>query len=153
MSRSRLSLGFSRRPHRTRTNNTLVTGSSGAGTTNDRGATQVTGFTSLSPYYNNNFLARYQTYVNLYETSWEVRKIIDIPVDDAMRKPTIREGLSPEDELMIARAWEDLGVERQLRREAGTFAWRLSHPWCHAAPRRRKAQRAAESAESDEGRP
>lgn len=116
MSRSRLSLNFARRPSRRRVANTLVTGASGAGTTNDRGATQVTGFTSLSPYYNNNFLARYQTYVNLYETSWEVRKIIDIPVDDAMRKPTIREGLSPEDELMIARAWEDLGVERQLRR-------------------------------------
>lgn len=116
MSRTRLALSFARRPIRRRVVNTLVTGTSGAGTTNDKGATQVTGFTSLSPYYNNNFLARYQTYVNLYETSWEVRKIIDIPVDDAMRKPTIREGLTPEDELMIARAWEDFGVERQLRR-------------------------------------
>lgn len=116
MPRTRLALNFARRSPRRRVVNTLVTGASGAGTTNDKGATQVTGFTSLSPYYNNNFLARYQTYVNLYETSWEVRKIIDIPVDDAMRKPTIREGLTPEDELMIARAWEDLGVERQLRR-------------------------------------
>ena len=91
MSRSRLSLGFSRRPHRTRTNNTLVTGSSGAGTTNDRGATQVTGFTSLPPHYNNNFIARYQTYVNLYEPSGEVRQIIDIPVQAALRKTIIRE--------------------------------------------------------------
>ena len=114
MARNRIALMHARNHKRFR--NTLVTGSSGAGTTNDRGATQVTGFTSLSPYYNNNFLARYQTYVNLYETSWEARKIIDIPVDDAMRKPTVREGLSPEDELMISRAWEDFGCERQLRR-------------------------------------
>ena len=95
MSRSRLSLNFARRPSRRRVANTLVTGASGAGTTNDRGATQVTGFTSLSPYYNNNFLARYQTYVNLYETSWEVRKIIDIPVDDAMRKPPFEKDCLP----------------------------------------------------------
>ncbi len=98
-----------------RIQNTLISGA-GANTTTDRGASQNTALISQSPYYNNNFLYRYQTYANLYETSWEARKIIDIPVDDCMRQETIREGLSPEDELIITRAWEDFGVERQLRR-------------------------------------
>lgn len=98
-----------------RVQNTLVSGA-GANTTMDRGASQNTALISQSPYYNNNFLLRYQTWTNLYETSWEARKIIDIPVDDCMRQETIREGLSPEDEIIIERAWEDFGVERQLRR-------------------------------------
>lgn len=100
---------------RAKVRNTLVSGA-GANTTNDRGAVQTTAFASNSPYYNNNFLLRYQEYVNLYETSWEARKIIDIPVDDAMRQPTIREGLSDEDNKLIDEAWQKYGVERQLRR-------------------------------------
>lgn len=100
---------------RRRLRNTLVSGA-GANTTGDRGAVQSTAYASNSPYYKNNFLERYQEYVNLYDTSWEARKIIDIPVDDAMRQPTIREGLSPEDEKLIADKWEEFGVERQLRR-------------------------------------
>ena len=100
---------------RRRLRNTLVSGA-GANTTGDRGAVQSIAYASNSPYYKNNFLERYQEYVNLYDTSWEARKIIDIPVDDAMRQPTIREGLSPEDEKLIADKWEEFGVERQLRR-------------------------------------
>ncbi len=101
--------------NRTHVQNTIVSGH-GANTTVDRGASQTTALTSLSPYYTNDFLLRYRIYANLYETSWEARKIIDIPVDDAMREKTIREGLSPDDEKRIADAWEELGVERQLRR-------------------------------------
>ena len=96
--------------------NTLTTGYNGAGTTNDFNATQVTGWSSLSPYYSNNFLYKYQIYANLYETSWEARKIIDIPIDDAMRKPTIIEGLPPAVEKRIKNAWEAYSIDRQLRR-------------------------------------
>lgn len=95
--------------------NTLLSGA-GANTTSDRGASQNTSYASNSPYYNNNFLLRYQEYVNLYDTSWEARKIIDIPIDDAMRQPTVREGLSKEDERVIEEEWQRFGVERQLRR-------------------------------------
>src|SRR5699024_3019395 len=94
--------------------NTLTTGYNGAGTTNDFNATQVTGWSSLSPYYSNNFLYKYQIYANLYETSWEARKIIDIPIDDAMRKPTIIEGLPPAVEKRIKNAWEAYSIDRQL---------------------------------------
>ena len=93
----------------------MVSGA-GANTTMDFGAAQTTAWASNSPYYNNNFLMRYQEYVNLYDTSWEARKIIDIPVEDAMRQPIVREGLSPDDEKAIADAWEKYGAERQIRR-------------------------------------
>ena len=99
-----------------RISNTLTTGYNGAGTTNDFNATQVTGWSSLSPYYSNNFLYKYQVYANLYETSWEARKIIDIPVDDAMRKPTIIEGLPLAVEQRVRDTWEAMAVDRQLRR-------------------------------------
>lgn len=98
-----------------RMQNMLVSGA-GAATTVDRGASQTSAFSTNSPYYNNNFLLRYQQYVNLYDTSWEVRKIIDIPVDDAMRQPTIREGLTEDDEKRISDAWQQYGADRQLRR-------------------------------------
>ena len=93
--------------NRTHVQNTIVSGH-GANTTVDRGASQTTALTSLSPYYTNDFLLRYRIYANLYETSWEARKIIDIPVDDAMREKTIREGLSPDDEKRIADAGSGL---------------------------------------------
>ena len=102
-------------PRRRRVKNTMVSGA-GANTTMDFGAAQTTAWASNSPYYNNNFLMRYQEYVNLYDTSWEARKIIDIPVEDAMRQPIVREGLSPDDEKAIADAWEKYGAERQIRR-------------------------------------
>ena len=100
---------------RRKVKNTMVSGA-GANTTMDFGAAQTTAWASNSPYYNNNFLMRYQEYVNLYDTSWEARKIIDIPVEDAMRQPIVREGLSPDDEKAIADAWEKYGAERQIRR-------------------------------------
>lgn len=95
--------------------NTLVSGA-GAGSTVDRGAVQTPSNFSLSPYYQPNYLFRYQQYTNLYETSWEARKIIDIPIDDAMRHETMRKGLSADDELIISRAWEDYNVKHQLTR-------------------------------------
>ncbi len=95
--------------------NTLISGS-GAATTSDRGAMQTAAPLSLSPYYTFNYLQRYQQYVNLYETSWEARKIIDIPVEDAMRSPTIREGISSDDAKLLDDKWQELGCERQLRR-------------------------------------
>lgn len=98
-----------------RIRNSLLFGG-GAGTTSDLGAIQKPSSYSLSPYYNNNFLSRYQTWVSLYETSWEARKIVDIPVDDCMRQETIREGLSPDDELIISRAWIDYKIDSKLRR-------------------------------------
>lgn len=98
-----------------RITNSLVTGA-GANTTSDLGAIQRPAAVSSNPYFTQNYMLRYQTYVNLYETAWEARKIIDIPVDDCMRQPTQWEGLSFDDEQIIARAWDDYSIERQLIR-------------------------------------
>ena len=59
-------------------------GASGSG---DRGALQHAAQATSNPYYSNNFWYRWQEYTRWYMTSWEARKIIDIPVDDALRLP------------------------------------------------------------------
>ena len=59
----------------------------GASGNGDRGALQHAAQRTSNPYYSNNFLYRWQEYTRWYMTSWEARKIIDIPVDDALRLP------------------------------------------------------------------
>ena len=66
----------------------------GASGNGDRGALQHAAQRTSNPYYSNNFLYRWQEYTRWYMTSWEARKIIDIPVDDALRlRPTGKEKL------------------------------------------------------------
>lgn len=40
---------------------------------------------NINPYYDMNYYNRWTTYIKWYNTSWEVKKIIDIPIDDAFR--------------------------------------------------------------------
>ena len=70
----------------------------------------------LNPYYNNNFMGRWQEYVRWYMTAWEARKIIDIPVEDALRKPVDFEGLQPDDEKLLKEAYAAFGIDRKIRR-------------------------------------
>ena len=63
------------------------TGISGAGGDGDRGAYQDVPLYSGNPHDSNNYIYRWKQYCHLYETSWEARKIIRIPVEDALRKP------------------------------------------------------------------
>lgn len=98
-----------------RISNMMISGA-GAGTMQDRGATQSSALWSLNPYYNTNFLERYREYVRWYNTSWEARKIIDIPVDDAFRQAIRYDGLDNKDCLILERAIEDFRVIRQLKR-------------------------------------
>lgn len=100
---------------RQRTTNALVAGT-GAATSVDRGAAQSPATYGLGPYYQANYLYRYQQYLMLYDTAWEARKIVDIPIDDAMRHDAIRQGLSADDEIIISRAWERYNVKRQITR-------------------------------------
>lgn len=61
-----------------------LSGAMGAG---DRGSWQsVPDFTG-NPYDSQDYVYRWRQYVHLYELSWEARKIIRIPVEDALRKP------------------------------------------------------------------
>lgn len=80
---SRRALSPSRRPpvvRARRTGNMLLSGG-GAETLQDRGSRFTASQHTLNPYFNNNFLARWQEYIRWYMTAWEARKIIDIPVD------------------------------------------------------------------------
>lgn len=98
-----------------RIQNTQLRGGGGE-TLQDRSSRNTAAQYSLHPYYNNNFLARWQEYVRWYMTSWEARKLVDIPVQDALREPVELQGLSAGDEKLLWRAYEDFDVERQLRR-------------------------------------
>ena len=66
--------------------NQLLRGS-GGNTWQDRGAQQAGAVMTLNPYYQNNWFARWQEWARWYFTSWEARKIVEIPVDDALRVP------------------------------------------------------------------
>ena len=67
-----------------------LTQGNGGNTLQDRGAIQYTATFSLNPYFNNNYFYRWQSFTALYYTSWEAKKIVDIPVDDAFRiKPQL----------------------------------------------------------------
>ena len=93
----------------------LLTGG-GAETLQDRGSLSTASNRTLHPYFNNNQHARWQEYARWYMTSWEARKIIDIPVEDALRRPVQLLGLAPDDEKTLWDAYLEFNVDRQLRR-------------------------------------
>lgn len=97
--------------------NTLLTGS-GANTLQDRGAMQTTAWNSLNPYYNNNYYYRWQKYTQLYYTSWEARKIVEIPVDDAFRIKPNFVGVSDEEKMALMNAMDKIGGWEKMRRAA-----------------------------------
>jgi uncharacterized protein len=82
----------------------------------DRGSFQQISSYSSNPYDFVNYLLRWQTYVKWYFKAWEARKIIDIPVDDAMRKPFELKGLDANDTKLLMDEYERLQGDRQFRR-------------------------------------
>lgn len=74
-------------------NANFVSPSGGEYGSGDRTAFGVLPRYTGNPYDSNNFLFRWQQYCHLYETSWEAKKIINIPIDDAMRKDWEIEGV------------------------------------------------------------
>ena len=71
---------------------------------------------SGNPYDSNNFLFRWQQYCHLYETSWEAKKIINIPVDDALRKDWIIEDIPEDIATYLMRETERLGFKLAINR-------------------------------------
>lgn len=110
---------MTRRIHRRtasqRTKNTLLRGAGGE-TLQDRGSLQTASQHTLHPYYNNNFIGRWQEYVRWYMTSWEARKIVDIPVQDALRESVELHGLMEEDKLRVEEKYAQLNLNNQLTR-------------------------------------
>jgi phage-related protein (TIGR01555 family) len=91
-----LTVNKARERTRQRIQNATFSGASGAQGAGDRGAWQSVPMYSGNPYDSNDFVYRWRQYVHLYETSWEARKIVRIPVEDALRKEWIAEGLEEE---------------------------------------------------------
>jgi len=94
----------------------IFSGPSGALGAGDRGAGQdVPEFTG-NPYESPNYVYRWRQYVHLYETSWEARKIIRIPIEDALRKPWEIQDIPEEMAQHFTKRFESLRVVQALSR-------------------------------------
>lgn len=101
---------------RQRTKNVGFSGGNGALGVGDRGAFQsVPNFTG-NPYDSQDYVFRWRQYVHLYELSWEARKIIRIPVEDAFRKPWVAEGLPDDMAQAIQTKLSHIRIEDLLKR-------------------------------------
>ena len=102
---------------KTRVKNTMIAGS-GGNTLQDRGALQAPAAWSANPYFQNNFMLRWHLYTNLYFTSWEAKKIVEIPVNDAFRiKPNLT-GIEEEEKMALMNAMDRIGGWEKMRRAA-----------------------------------
>jgi uncharacterized protein len=88
----------------------------GASTAQDRSAQSTSATSTLHPYYNNNFFARWQEYVRWFETAWEARKLVNIPVQDALRIPVKIKGVPKDVEERLRQKYEHFNCEAQIRR-------------------------------------
>ena len=95
-----------------------LTQGNGGNTLQDRGAIQQTANFSFNPYFNNNYFYRWQAFCALYYTSWEAKKIVDIPVDDAFRiKPNLV-GLNEQQKVKVLNECDKLHVFEKMKRAA-----------------------------------
>ena len=102
---------------RKKVGNTLTQGS-GANTLQDRGAIQVPASWSLNPYFNNNYYYRWQALTLLYFTSWEARKIVEIPINDAFRIKPELVGIEEAEKVALLNAADKLQLFQKMSRAA-----------------------------------
>lgn len=95
----------------------MLTGG-GANTAQDRGSLQSSAVFSRNPYFNNNFYARWQEWVRWYYTSWEARKLVDIPIQDAFRIPVKIKNLDDDVVEALEKEAKRLQVTQKMKRGA-----------------------------------
>lgn len=100
-----------------RVSNQLLMGA-GSNSWQDRGASQIGAVMTLNPYYQNNYYFRWQEYARWYYTSWEAKKIIQIPVDDAFRIPFEISGIDEEYANQLKKAMQKLDYLNKCKRAA-----------------------------------
>ena len=105
-----------RAPRRGKIQNAFVTSSSGAMNGGDRSAGMGFPLFTSNPYTSNDFVYKWRTYVQMYETCWEARKIVNIPVDDALRKSWIVEGIPEEMAVKLQNRLDQMGFLNVLKR-------------------------------------
>lgn len=101
------------RPQRSRARNAIERPRSGQGTQYDFNTEQAPAFPWLSPLLQDKFATQ------LYMTDWAAKKIVQIPVDDALRNGWETQGLSDEQQDLVATTLQELdalNVYRQARR-------------------------------------
>lgn len=76
--------------------NAVVSGVSGALGAGDRGYAHMVPQWGGNPYDFTDYISRWRQYVHLYMTSWEARKIVRLPVEDALRKDWVVEDMPEE---------------------------------------------------------
>jgi len=101
---------------RSKITNAKYDGTNGAEGIGDRGANQYISQSSANPYNSNNYIAKWRAYVQAYETDWAARKIVRIPVEDALRKPWIVEGIDETLATQIGNFANRLNFEQALKR-------------------------------------
>ena len=84
--------------------------------TGDRGAWSSIPMNTGNPYDSQDYVYRWRQFVHLYEISWEARKIVRIPVEDALRKPWEVSGIPEEIESKLRKKLDDLQFVRVLQR-------------------------------------
>lgn len=82
----------------------------------DRGAWSTIPMNTGNPYDSQDYIYRWRQFVHLYEISWEARKIVRIPIEDALRKPWEVNGLPEEMETKLRKKLDDLQFARVLQR-------------------------------------
>lgn len=97
--------------------NTLTQGS-GGNTLQDRGAIQTAASWSLNPYFNNNYYYRWQALTLLYFTSWEARKIVEIPINDAFRIRPELVGVEETDKVALLNECDRIQLFDKMKRAA-----------------------------------
>lgn len=102
---------------KTKVGNTLVNGA-GANTLQDRGAIQTPASWSLNPYFNNNYYYRWQALTLLYFTSWEARKIVEIPINDAFRIKPELVGIEEPEKVALLNGADKVQLFAKMRRAA-----------------------------------
>lgn len=107
---------MSKKSRKTRVFNTGVTSSAGEFGIGDRGAYNYVPTNTGNPYDSQDYVSRWRQYTHMYETSWEARKIIRIPVEDALRKPWVPTGIAEEVSGMIEQRLQELQFLRILNR-------------------------------------
>ena len=101
--------------NRIRQKNAMLQGG-GANGTQDRGAQHSMASRTLNPYFNTNFFAKWGELTALYFTDWAAKKIIDIPVEDALRKQFQLTGISKDDAKALMNIFEQLKGDKQFKR-------------------------------------
>jgi phage-related protein (TIGR01555 family) len=94
----------------------MTTVGSGQGAQGDRTAQQSVPFYSNNPETFTNPLQRWREYCLMWQTSWEARKIVSIPVDDSLRKPFILKGISEQSSKTLQAAFKRLQLTTILKR-------------------------------------